>query len=129
MCIGGVPQKITLDNGRQIYHCQKYEYLDMNLTNDRTIDTSMKDGNVQEIKSISMVNGYRGSSNMENKQRVCNTIIKSIIIYKSEVEQMKQKSENIHIIWRNPFLQKWISGESLQTYPEGNMYAMREFGK
>lgn len=97
MCIGGIPQKINLEDGRQINHCQEYKYLGMKLTHDGTLDTAIKDRNIQGRRAISMMNGilWDQSISKTNKQRIYNTILKSILTYGSEVWQIKQRSENM----------------------------------
>lgn len=96
MCIGGEEQDIVLEDGRTIQCCSEYKYFGLKLTGDGTLDEAIKERNVKGRKSISIMNSILWDQNIskDNKQRIHNSIVKNIIIYGSEVWQMKDRTEN-----------------------------------
>lgn len=94
MCIGGTQQDLMLEDGRTLKSCSKYKYLGLNITNDGTLDEAIKERNVQGRKAIRMLNTILWDQKIskENKHRIYNTIVKSIVTYGSEVWQLKEKS-------------------------------------
>lgn len=94
MCIGGTQQDMTLEDGRTLKSCSKYKYLGLSMTNDGTLDEAIKERNVHGRKAIRMLNTVLWDQNIskENKHRIYNAIVKSIVTYGSEVWQLKEKS-------------------------------------
>lgn len=57
MSIGTTAQHIDLEDGKKIKHCEEYKYLGMKITQNGTLDATIKERNIQGRKSISMMNG------------------------------------------------------------------------
>jgi len=87
MYIGGEQKDLVLNNGQQIKHCQEYKYLGMKITQNGTLDGTIRDRNLQGRKAIALLNGILWDKNINknNKKRIYNAIIKPIITYSSEV--------------------------------------------
>lgn len=69
----------------------------MKLNHDGTLDTALMDRNIQGRRATSLMNDilWDQSISKTKKQRICNTIFKSILTYGSEVWQINQWSENM----------------------------------
>ncbi|XP_030752234.1 uncharacterized protein LOC115879478 [Sitophilus oryzae] len=95
MCIGGQQQDLRLATGQVIRHCNSYKYLGMKISKDGTLDEAILERNMQGKKAVSILNGILWDKNItiENKKRIYNSIVKSIITYTSEVWPLKQKAE------------------------------------
>ena len=88
MCIGGEQQNIILEQQQQeIKHCQKYKYLGMHITNDGSLDKEIKCRNNQGRQAIRQLNSilWDKAVSKQNKHKIYNSIVKSIISYGSEV--------------------------------------------
>ena len=97
LVIGGDQQGIELEDGRYINGCEEYKYLGVWLTQDGKFDRAIRERNLQGRKAIAMLNGVLWDQRIskENKRRIYNAIVKSIITYGSEVWQLKKRSEDI----------------------------------
>lgn len=95
MCVGGQQQDLILNDGKCIKQTKKYKYLGAQITNDGTLDETIKDRNIQGRRSIAMLNGVLWDKGIttKNKQRIYETVVKSIITYSSEVWPLKDKAE------------------------------------
>lgn len=97
MCIGGEQKDLVLNNGQKIKQCSEYKYLGMKLSQNGSLDQAIKERNIQGRKAISLLNGvlWDKSVNKTNKTRIYNTIVKSIIVYSSEVWPLKVRTTNM----------------------------------
>lgn len=93
MCIGGTQQDLTLGNGEIIKHCDAYKYLGMTITQEGNVDRAIEERNNQGRKAITLLNSilWDQSISNNNKHRIYNAIVKSIITYSSEVWQIKER--------------------------------------
>ena len=85
-----MPEEInetTLENGQDIKCCVKYKYLGVEITNEGTLDTAIKERNLLEKKAITVLNGvlWDRNINSSNKRLIYNAIIKSVITYSCEI--------------------------------------------
>ncbi|KAJ8952322.1 hypothetical protein NQ318_017216 [Aromia moschata] len=66
----------------------------LNITNNGTLDDAIKEKNIQGRKAIRSLNNILWDQKIskENKHRIYNTIVKSIVTYGSEVWQLREKS-------------------------------------
>ncbi|XP_030746803.1 uncharacterized protein LOC115875475 [Sitophilus oryzae] len=95
MCIGGEQQNLILEQQQQeIKHCQKYKYLGMHITNDGSLDEEIKCINNQGKQAIRQLNSilWNKAISKENKHKIYNGIVKSIISYCSEVWSLKERN-------------------------------------
>lgn len=94
MCLGGEREDLVDDNGQRIKQCDVYKYLGVKITKNGALDEAIHERNLQGRKAIAMLNSIlwdRGISK-ENKHRIYNTIVKSIITYGSEVWPLKERT-------------------------------------
>lgn len=80
----GKPDKNYRRDGESIKHCQTYEHLGMNITDNGTTDYTIKDRSTNGRKSITMLNSILWYQKILKKNLIHNTIVKIIITY-SEV--------------------------------------------
>lgn len=97
MCIGGEQQDLILEQQQQhqqIKQCKKYKYLGMHITNDGSLDEEIKHRNNQGRQAIRQLNSilWDKAVSKQNKHRIYNSIVKSIISYGSEVWPLKEKT-------------------------------------
>jgi len=118
MCIGGVQQDLILEDGQIIKNCKDYKYLGMKITNDGTLDQTIKERNIQGRQAISMMNGILWDQQIskQNKHRIYNSIIKTIVTYSSEVWQIKEKSERTLMATEMDFWRRAAGKSKLERY-------------
>lgn len=65
----------------------------MKITNDDTLDKAIKERNIQGRRAIAAINGILWDQYVSkaNKQRIFNTIIKSIVTYSSEIWPIREE--------------------------------------
>lgn len=97
MCIGGEQRDLVLNNGQKIKQCSEYKYLGMTLSQDGSLDQAIKERNILGRRAISLLNGILWDKNInkKNKTRIYDTIVKSIIVYSSEVWPLKVRTEKM----------------------------------
>lgn len=101
LCIGGGRQSsdpdLTLSSSQSIKQCKAYKYLGLRISEDGVLDESIRERNTLGRRAISMLNGVLWDKNIskENKKRIYNTIVKSIVTYSSEVWPIKAKTEKM----------------------------------
>lgn len=97
LTVGGNQQSIELEDGRQIGSCDIYKYLGVFLTQDGRLDQAIKKRNMLGRRAIAMLNGVLWDQRIskENKRRIYNAIVKSIVTYGCEVWPMKQRTREV----------------------------------
>ncbi|XP_044760850.1 uncharacterized protein LOC123318297 [Coccinella septempunctata] len=97
MSIGGTREDVVLEDGRVIKDCEEYKYLGLKITRDGLMDEGIKERVVLGRKAISMLNGVVWDQRIskDNKKRIYNTIVRSMITYGSEVWRLKKRMENV----------------------------------
>ncbi|XP_030762003.1 uncharacterized protein LOC115886839 [Sitophilus oryzae] len=114
MCIGGEQQNLILEQQQQeIKQCQKYKYLDMHITNDGSLDEEIKCRNNQRRQAIRQLNSilWDQAVSTENKHKIYNSIVKTIISYVSEVWPLKKRILKLHEATEMDFWRR-AAGES-----------------
>lgn len=94
MCIGGEHRDLIIENGQRIKQCKEYKYLGIKISQNGTLDEAIRERNMQGRKAIGMLNSILWDKNIskENKKRIYNTVVKSIITYSAEVWPIKEKT-------------------------------------
>ena len=71
--------------------CVKYKYLEVEITNEGTLDIAIKEQNQLGKKVITILSRilWDRNINSSNKRLIYNTIIKSVITYSYEIEAVK----------------------------------------
>ena len=57
MCVGREQRKLTLENGQEIKCYIKHKFLGVEITNEGTLDTAIKERNLPGKKAITTLNG------------------------------------------------------------------------
>jgi hypothetical protein len=99
MCIGGQQQDLILADGENIRETKSYQYLGVNISQDRTLDNASRDGSSLGRNVIALMNGILWDKKIteESKKQIYNTILRSIITYGSEVWSLKGKMKKKNI--------------------------------
>ncbi|XP_044766437.1 uncharacterized protein LOC123322558 [Coccinella septempunctata] len=101
MCIGGSQENsdpnLALSSSQFIKHCNAYKYLGLRISKDGSLDGAIRERNTLGRRAISMLNSVLLDKNIskENKTRIYNTIVKSVITYSSEVWSIKANTEKM----------------------------------
>ncbi|CAH0393483.1 unnamed protein product [Bemisia tabaci] len=97
MTFGGDQQGIELEDGQQIKGCEHYKYLGVRLTQDGRTDQAIKERNTLARKATAMLNGILWDPRVskENKRRIYNVVVKSILTYGCEVWQLKERTQRM----------------------------------
>ena len=90
-------QSIELEDGRRIEECDEYKYLGVWLDQDGRMDRAIKDRIIQGRRAIAMLNGvlWDQSISKANKHRIYDAIVKSIVLYGSEVWPLTKRTQEI----------------------------------
>ena len=97
MTFGGDQQSIELEDGQQIKGCEHYKYLGVRLTQDGRTDQAIRERNTLARKAIAMLNGILWDQRIskDNKRRIYNAVVKSILTYGCEVWQLKKRTQDM----------------------------------
>lgn len=97
MCIGGAQQDLVIADGTLIKNCQKYKYLGVEISQEGTLDSAIRERNAAGRRAIGMLNSIIWDRNIrkENKVKIYNSIVKSTITYSAEVWPLKDRTEKM----------------------------------
>ncbi|XP_072392475.1 uncharacterized protein [Diabrotica undecimpunctata] len=86
MCIGGEQQNLI--------HCKMYRYLGIRIFNDGNLVEEIKHRDHQRRRVILQLNSilWDKTISIENKRRIYNSIVKSIVTYGSEIWPLQEKA-------------------------------------
>ena len=68
VCVGGEQRNLTLEIGQEIKCCVKYKYSGVDITNQETLDTAIKQRNLLE-KVLPVLNGILWDRNKQQQQK------------------------------------------------------------
>lgn len=94
MCVGGEQRNLLLEQQEQIKHTRKYKYLGVHITCEGSMDEEIRYRNNLGRQAIRKLNNilWDKTISKDNKHKIYNSIVKSIVSYGSEVWPLKENA-------------------------------------